>query len=61
MELVKASGWIIGKIPAGTPTYIQNAGFVWLLPLVPLAFARLVRHEQPAAGIAGHRLDRGGA
>jgi NNP family nitrate/nitrite transporter-like MFS transporter len=38
MELVKDSGWILGKIVAGTPTYIQNAGFVWLLLLVPLAF-----------------------
>ncbi len=38
MELVKDSGWIFGKILAGTPTYIQNAGFVWLLLLVPLAF-----------------------
>jgi NNP family nitrate/nitrite transporter-like MFS transporter len=38
MELVKDSGWILGKILAGTPTYIQNAGFVWLLLLVPLAF-----------------------
>ncbi len=38
MELVKDSGWILGKIAAGTPTFIQNAGFVWLLALVPLAF-----------------------
>jgi NNP family nitrate/nitrite transporter-like MFS transporter len=38
MTLVKDSGWILGKIPAGTPTWIQNAGFVWLLFLVPLAF-----------------------
>jgi NNP family nitrate/nitrite transporter-like MFS transporter len=38
MELVKDSGWILGKIHAGTPTFIQNAGFVWLLALVPLAF-----------------------
>ena len=38
MTLVKDSGWILGKIKAGTPTYIQNAGFVWLLALVPLAF-----------------------
>ncbi|MDP2833933.1 MAG: antiporter [Pseudomonadota bacterium] len=37
MELVKASGWILGKIPAGTQTFIQNAGFVWLLALIPLA------------------------
>ena len=38
MTLVKDSGWILGKILAGTPTFIQNAGFVWLLALVPLAF-----------------------
>ena len=38
MTLVKDSGWILGKIVAGTPTFIQNAGFVWLLALVPLAF-----------------------
>lgn len=37
MVLQKASGWIFGKIPAGTPTWIQNAGFAWLLSLVPLA------------------------
>jgi NNP family nitrate/nitrite transporter-like MFS transporter len=38
MELMKDSGWILGKIVAGTPTFIQNAGFVWMLALVPLAF-----------------------
>ena len=48
MALVKDSGWILGKIVAGTPTFIQNAGFVWAAILVPLAFAGLVRHEQPA-------------
>ena len=37
MTLLKDSGWIFGKIKAGTPTYIQNAGFAWLLSLVPLA------------------------
>ncbi|MHB1216061.1 MAG: MFS transporter [Thiobacillus sp.] len=37
ITLVKDSGWILGKIPAGTPTFIQNAGFVWLLLLIPLA------------------------
>ena len=37
LTLVKDSGWIFGKIAAGTPTYIQNAGFAWLLSLVPLA------------------------
>ncbi len=39
MTLLNTSGTLIGKIPAGTETYIQNAGFVWLLFLVPLAFA----------------------
>ena len=37
MTLLKSSGWIFGKIPAGTPTFIQNAGFAWILSLVPLA------------------------
>jgi NNP family nitrate/nitrite transporter-like MFS transporter len=37
MDLVKDSGWIFGKIAAGTPTYIQNAGFVWLLLLIPMS------------------------
>jgi NNP family nitrate/nitrite transporter-like MFS transporter len=35
--LVKDSGWILGKIAAGTPTWIQNAGFAWVLSLVPLS------------------------
>jgi len=39
MELVNTSGTLIGKIPAGTDTYIHNAGYVWLLFLIPLAFA----------------------
>ncbi len=38
MTLQSTSGTLIGKIPAGTETYIQNAGFVWLLFLLPLAF-----------------------
>ncbi len=36
---MNSSGTLIGKIPAGTETYLQNAGFVWLLFLIPLAFA----------------------
>ncbi len=36
MVLVKDSGWIFGKIAAGTPTWIQNAGFAWVVSLVPL-------------------------
>jgi NNP family nitrate/nitrite transporter-like MFS transporter len=35
--LVKDSGWIFGRIAAGTPTWIQNAGFAWVLSLVPLS------------------------
>ena len=37
MKLLKDSGWIFGKIPASTPTWIQNAGFAWVLSLVPLS------------------------
>ncbi|MBD9666874.1 MFS transporter [Variovorax sp. VRV01] len=37
MTLLKDSGWILGKITAGTPTWIQNAGFAWVLSLVPLS------------------------
>ncbi len=37
--LKNTSGTLIGKIPAGTETYIQNAGYVWLIALIPLAIA----------------------
>lgn len=39
MTLINTSGTLIGKIPEGSLTWIQNAGFVWLLFLIPLAFA----------------------
>lgn len=39
MVLQKASGTLIGSIAAGSDTWIQNAGFLWLLLLIPLAFA----------------------
>ncbi len=39
MTLVNTSGTLIGKIAAGSDTWIQNAGFVWLIFLIPLAFA----------------------
>jgi MFS transporter, NNP family, nitrate/nitrite transporter len=39
MALESSSGTLIGRIEAGTDTWIQNAGFVWLLFLIPLAFA----------------------
>ena len=39
MVLANTSGTLIGKIPAGSDTWIQNAGYVWLVLLVPLAVA----------------------
>jgi NNP family nitrate/nitrite transporter-like MFS transporter len=39
MVLTKDSGWILGKIVAGTPTFIQNAGFIWAAVLIPLVLA----------------------
>ena len=39
MILENSSGTLIGKIPAGTETFIHNAGFVWLVLLVPVVFA----------------------
>ena len=55
--LVKDSGWIFGKILAGTPTYIQNAGFAWVLSLVPLSILcwfgmNNLKTVTPAAGNA---------
>lgn len=38
MALLKDSGTLIGRIPAGSETWIQNAGWIWLVFLVPLAF-----------------------
>ena len=37
VALVRDSATLIGRFAAGTPTWVQNAGFVWLLLLVPLA------------------------
>ncbi len=38
MVLQHTSGTLVGKISAGTETYIQNAGLIWLVFLIPLAF-----------------------
>ena len=38
MTLVNSSGWIFGKISAGTQTFLHNAGYIWLIFLIPLAF-----------------------
>jgi MFS transporter, NNP family, nitrate/nitrite transporter len=37
MVLQNTSGTLIGKIPAGTETFIHNAGYIWLCFLVPLS------------------------
>jgi len=39
MTLESSSGTILGRIEAGTETWIQNAGFIWIVFLVPLALA----------------------
>ncbi len=39
MVLENTSGTLIGKIPAGTETYIQNAGYIWVVVLIPLVIA----------------------
>ena len=36
MDLVNTSGTLIGKIPAGSEAWIQNAGYIWLVFLIPL-------------------------
>ncbi len=58
MTLVKDSGWIFGKIAAGTETFIQNAGFAWVLSLVPLgAIAWFgMNNLLPVSADAGHTL-----
>ncbi|HTN35313.1 MAG TPA: antiporter [Marinobacter sp.] len=38
LELLSPSGTLIGRIEAGTNTWIQNAGFIWMIFLIPLAF-----------------------
>lgn len=38
MVLARSSGAIFGVIAGGTPTWIQNAGFIWLFLLIPLFF-----------------------
>lgn len=38
MILKSSSGTLLGKIPVGAESYIQNGSYVWLLILVPLFF-----------------------
>ena len=39
MILENTSGTLIGKIEAGSETWIHNAGFIWVAILVPLIIA----------------------
>ena len=39
LVLENTSGTLIGKIAAGTETYIHNAGYIWVVILVPLVAA----------------------
>jgi NNP family nitrate/nitrite transporter-like MFS transporter len=55
MTLLKDSGWLFGKIAAGTPAWVQNAGFAWVISLVPLTVAcwwgmNNLRGVSPTAG-----------
>jgi NNP family nitrate/nitrite transporter-like MFS transporter len=58
MTLVKDSGTLIGKIPAGTATWIQNAGYVWVVILIPLVLAAWfgMNNLRPITPDAGHPL-----
>ncbi len=58
LVLESTSGTLVGTIPAGSETWIQNAGFVWLLILIPLAFAgwfgmNNIRTQEVTPEIAG--------
>lgn len=60
-ELLQDSGTLIGKIAKGTPTWIQNAGFIWVLILVPLVIAAWFKMNNllqisPEAGNTGASL-----
>ncbi len=39
MILETTSGTLIGKIPAGTETYLHNAGYIWVVILIPIVVA----------------------
>ncbi len=57
MTLKNTSGTLIGKIPAGSETWIQNAGLIWVAILIPLVIAAWVgmnnikaKHVSPHTG-----------
>jgi len=42
MVLQNTSGTLIGRIPAGTATFLHNAGFIWVAILIPVVIATWV-------------------
>lgn len=42
MVLQSTSGTLIGRIPAGTETFLHNAGFIWVAILIPVVIATWV-------------------
>ena len=57
LTLQNTSGTLIGKIPAGTETFIHNAGLIWVVILIPLVIAAWVgmnnitaEHVSPGLG-----------
>ncbi len=58
MELQQNSGTLLGTISKGTTTYIYNAGYVWLLLLIPvviLAWRKMdnIRTDQVSPNLGG--------
>ncbi|MCA9805235.1 MAG: MFS transporter [Cyanobacteria bacterium HKST-UBA02] len=58
MILESSSGSLLGKIPPGTETFIQNAGYVWVIVLIPLVisswlFMNNIRDEHVSPDIGG--------
>ena len=61
MLLESTSGTLVGTISAGSETWVSNAGFVWLILLVPLAIAgwfgmNNIRTNEVTPEIAGGTL-----
>ncbi len=58
MTLLKDSGTLIGRIPAGTLTFIQNAGFLWAAIMIPLVIAAWfgMNNLRPITPEPGHPL-----
>ncbi|MEN9465324.1 MAG: hypothetical protein RL217_1505 [Pseudomonadota bacterium] len=62
MPLLKDSGTLIGKIAAGSDTWVQNAGWIWLVFLLPLTFIGWFRMNNiiPISPAPGSMLNSAG-